>query len=87
LTPEPSLQVSSPSISQFPINIECRLTETVPVGSHDLFLGEVVSVRVKEGMLGKDGAVDYTRVDPLVYLSPGYWTVSEKIGWYGISKK
>lgn len=48
LTPEPSLKVKAPSIAESPVNIECKVKDILPLGSHDMFLAEVVSVQVDD---------------------------------------
>ena len=85
LTAEPSLHVRSPTIAQCPASIECRLVKTVDLGSHHLFLGEMVTVRVTRDIVDEKGGVDFREMDPLLYLSPGYWTVDERVGIYNKS--
>ncbi|HUT97585.1 MAG TPA: flavin reductase family protein [bacterium] len=67
LTPVPSEKVAPPRIGEFPVNIECALRHTLPLGSHDLFVGEVLSVHVARSVAGEDGRVDSNRLASVVY--------------------
>ncbi|MBN1786165.1 MAG: flavin reductase family protein [Candidatus Methanofastidiosa archaeon] len=86
-TPEKSKKVSSPRIRECPINIECYLDRTVHLGTHDLFIGQIVNVAVDEGLMGKDMKPDIGRIDTLVYAMGGYFKLGESIGSYGFSLK
>ena len=69
LTPGKSTVVSAPLIEESPLCIECRVKEIVSLGSHDMFIADVVNVRA----------------DPLVYVHGGYYELGEKIGKFGWS--
>ena len=60
LTPAPGSAVQTPIIAECPINIECRVNHTLPLGSHDLFVGEVVAVQV-----GQEVSALVVKVDPV----------------------
>jgi flavin reductase (DIM6/NTAB) family NADH-FMN oxidoreductase RutF len=80
LTAEPSTRVRAPTVRECPLAIECRLVNTVSVGTHDLFLGEVVAVRAAPTAAKNAAMVDWAAVDPLLYLMPEYWRAGEKVG-------
>lgn len=86
LTPEPAEKVKPPLIRECPVNIECVVREKIPLGSHHLFLGEVVSVHVDQDILNDEGGVDFTKVAPFVYNQREYWSLHQKIGVHGFSK-
>ncbi|MFA5145856.1 MAG: flavin reductase family protein [Candidatus Omnitrophota bacterium] len=86
-TPLNSKKTVSRAIEECPVNIECRLKRSVSLGAHDMFIGEVVLVRVDESILGKDGAIDYKKADPIVYNQGEYWNLGNNIGRYGCSLK
>jgi flavin reductase (DIM6/NTAB) family NADH-FMN oxidoreductase RutF len=68
--------------------MECRVRETVSLGSHDLFLGEVVALHVKEEIQKEKGGIDITKILPMVFC-PGaneYWSLGKCIGHYGFTK-
>lgn len=79
LTPEPSRRVKAPLIKECPVNLECVLQKTVKVGSHDLFLGEVVAVHVDQDVLDEKGRIDYAKAKPFVYNQGEYWSLGKKI--------
>ncbi|OIO80659.1 MAG: flavin reductase family protein [Candidatus Omnitrophica bacterium CG12_big_fil_rev_8_21_14_0_65_43_15] len=80
-------KVKSPLIAECPVNIECRLKGVISLGAHDMFIGEVVAVNADSGVLNSFGAVDYSRVSPVVYNQRQYWSLNKRIGEYGFSRK
>ena len=82
-----SSKIKAPIIKECPVNIECRLLEIKPLGSHDMFIGEVVAVQVDEELLDKEQNIDYKKADPFVYNQGEYFSLFEKIGHYGFSNE
>ncbi len=79
-------RVKVPLIKECPVNIECAVREIVHLGTHDLFIGEVLAVNVDEELL--DGkTIDYKKGSPIAYARGDYWTLGELKGTYGFSKK
>lgn len=70
LTPVRSELVDAPYVGEFPVVIECRLLQTVDLGAHTQFIGEVVDVKADKGVLDASGHVDLALLLPLVY-APG----------------
>ena len=88
LTPEPCAVVKAPSIGEAPISIECRVKQIIPLGSHDMFIGEVVNVLVDEQYLDAEtGKLDVEKMRLLTYAHGGYFTLGEKIGTFGWTVK
>lgn len=86
LTPGPCSVVKAPLIEESPVNIECRVKEIVPLGSHDMFIADVVNVRVDGQYLNNEtGAFDMASFNPLVYVHGGYYSLGHKIGKFGWS--
>ena len=86
LTPGPAATVRAPIIVEAPINIECRVVEIRPLGSHDMFLAEVTNVKADRQYLdGRTGAFDLARADLLAYAHGQYFTLGRKIGGFGFS--
>lgn len=79
LTPVKSALVDAPYIKEFPMVIECRLKQTVELGSHTMFIGEIMDVKADGSVLSEDGAPDIEKLKPFVY-APG----TSK--FYGIGK-
>jgi flavin reductase (DIM6/NTAB) family NADH-FMN oxidoreductase RutF len=83
---EPSNVVASPSLSDCYVNIECRLKSITPLGSHDLFLAEVVSVSVDESIIDEKGKIHLEKANLIAYSHGEYFTLSNKpIGKFGYS--
>jgi len=81
-------KVKPPLIDECPVQMECMVKEMISLGSHDLFLGEIVALHVKEEVLKEKGRIDISRVLPLVFC-PGaneYWNLGKCIGHYGFTK-
>jgi len=79
LTPAPAERVKSPIIKECPVNLECALKDVHKLGSHDLFLGEVVAVHVDDRLINEKGEVDYTKTKPFVYIQGQYWSLQKPI--------
>lgn len=71
LTPVRSELVDAPYVGEFPLVIECRLVQTVDLGAHTQFIGEVVDVKAEEGVLDASGHVDLALLLPLIYAPGG----------------
>jgi flavin reductase (DIM6/NTAB) family NADH-FMN oxidoreductase RutF len=87
LTAEQADKVKAPLIRECPVNLECRLNSVVPLGAHDLFIGEIVQVHVDQEVLDEKGHIDFKKADPFVYNVGEYWNLNKKIGTYGYSKQ
>lgn len=85
LTPVPASHVRVPLIGECPIHLECVVRQTVAVGSHDLFLGEVVAVQVDESVLDTHGRVDYSRAGLLLYAEGHYHNLGTTLSKHGFS--
>lgn len=83
----PSEIVKPPLIQECSVNIECVLRQKIPLGVHHLFLGEIVCVHVDEQILNEKGRICVSRAFPFVYCQGEYWSLHEKVGVYGFSKK
>jgi len=80
-------EVTAPLIGECPINLECRVDKRLSLGTHDLFICQVLRSHVDEEMVDDAGRVDFGRLEPFVYAGMDYWTLADKIGHYGYSKK
>lgn len=87
LTPEQADKVEAPLIRECPVNIECILKSIVPLGAHDLFLGEIIQVHIDKDILDEKGSIDFKKAAPFVYNVGEYWNLNKKIGTYGYSKR
>ncbi|MEF9954305.1 MAG: flavin reductase family protein [Clostridium sp.] len=87
LTPVPASQVKVPLIKESPVNIECRVTEIKELGSHHMFLAEVVAIEVNEEYIDKTGKFELHKASPIVYSHGEYYGLSELLGTFGYSIK
>ena len=85
LTPQESLTVKAPGIAESPVNIECRVTQILPLGSHHMFLAEVQGVSVAEELLDARGALHLERADLVAYSHGAYVRLGEELGRFGYS--
>ena len=63
------------------------MKDVIPLGAHDLFLGEIIQVHVDEDVLDAKGHIDFKKADPFVYNVGEYWNLNKKIGTYGYTKQ
>lgn len=88
LTPEPAQIVKAPLIAESPLNIECQVVEIKELGSHDMFIANVVAVNAEEKLMDKStGAFQLNHAKPLAYSHGKYYGLGEKIGGFGFSVK
>jgi flavin reductase (DIM6/NTAB) family NADH-FMN oxidoreductase RutF len=83
LTPAPASQVRVPLIAECPVALECRVTQRMTLGSHDLFVGQVLAVQLDDTVLDAHGRLDQERAQPLAYGGGYYWQLAERLGRFG----
>ena len=86
LTPGKAKIVSAPIIEESPLCIECRVKEIISLGSHDMFIADVVNVKADDKYLNAEtGKSELSEANPLVYVHGGYFELGPKIGKFGWS--
>lgn len=87
LTPVAGSEVKAPLIKECPVNLECRVIEVTSLGTHDLFLGEIVAVHMDEEVMNDKGSIDIAKLRPIAYCPQAsqYWSLKEVIGSYGFT--
>lgn len=85
LTPLPADKVSAPLIDESPVNIECKVKQVLKLGTHDMFLAEVVAVHVDEAYMNEKGTFSLSKADPMVYSHGSYYTLGKELGSFGYS--
>lgn len=86
LTPGPATKIKAPVIVEAPINIECRVIEVRNLGTHDMFLAEVVNVKADRQYIDPaTGAFDLAKAEPLAFAHGQYFALGRKIGKFGFS--
>ena len=88
LTPAKSEKVNAPIVEESPLSIECRVKEIVKLGSHDMFIAEVLNVQADEKYMdAKTGTFDMQKAKLLAYSHGNYYKLGEQIGRFGWSVK
>lgn len=85
LTAAPSLVVSAPSIEECPVSIECVVKDITHLGSHDMFLAEIVGITADEEICDEKGRFDFRKADLLAYVHGEYFGLGKKYGSFGYS--
>ncbi|MGQ9508115.1 MAG: flavin reductase family protein [Thermodesulfobacteriota bacterium] len=88
LTAIPSEKVKPPLIEECPVQMECEVKQIIPLGSHELFLGQIIALHVKEEIQKEKGRINILKALPMVYC-PGaheYWSLGQYLGHYGFTK-
>ena len=87
LSPEPATKISAPMIAESPLNIECEVREIISLGSHDMFISEIVAVNADDSLFNKAGKLDFIKVGLLAYAHGEYFTLGKRLGGFGFSVK
>ena len=85
LTPAKADQVSCPLVLESPVNIECRVTQMIPLGSHDMFLAKVLCVHVDEKLLDQKGKLRLDKAGLIAYSHGTYHALGKSLGTFGFS--
>ncbi len=87
LTPTESPNVSAPMISECPLHLECKVTETVELGTHTMFIADIVGCVVAKECVNQDGKLEIEACNLLAYAHGTYFSLGEKLGTFGYSVK
>lgn len=85
LTPMPSLEVKAPSVAQSPVNIECRVRQVEELGSHHMFIAEVVAVQADNAYMDEKKRFHLSKTEPICYSHGEYYLLGKKLGTFGYS--
>lgn len=85
LTAIPASQVKAPMIGESPVNIECKVRQVLPLGSHDMFLADVVAVHADEKYMDENHKFHLEQTDPIIYSHGSYFGCGELLGTFGYS--
>ncbi len=86
LTPEKGVVVDAPLIAESPLNIECRVKEILPLGSHDMFIADVVNIMADAEYIDKNtGKFHLEKTKLLTYVHGEYFGLGRKLGYFGWS--
>lgn len=87
LTKIPANYIKAPMIKECPVNIECKVRQIEELGSHHMFIGEIVNINVDKEYLLDNGKIDTSKLKTLSYLGTEYCIADKKVGDRGICLK
>lgn len=85
LTKEKAEFIKAPLIKESPVSIECKVIEERNLGSHTMFVAEVLSIDADEEYIDEKGAFDISKCDLIAYANGGYYKLGKKLGKFGYS--
>lgn len=85
LTPQPSQHIAAPGIAESPLNLECKVTKVIELGSHDMFLAEVLGVTVDEKYMDEKGTFHLNDSGLVAYSHGTYFELGDMLGTFGYS--
>ncbi len=85
LTKEPSSVLSVPLIAELPLAVDCRVKDVIPLGTHDMFLAEIVGVEVDPALLDKDSKLHIERAGLAAFAHGEYYALGRQLGTFGFS--
>ena len=85
LTPEAGQIVRSPVIAECPLALECRVTDIIPLGSHEMVLADIVAVDVDESLVDASGKLHLDKANLLAFAHGEYFELGKKLGTFGYS--
>lgn len=80
-------KISAPLIAESPLNIECQVTQIIPLGSHHMFLAKVAAVNVDEKLLDAKGVLHLEKAGLVAYVHGRYYSLGRELGSFGYSVK
>lgn len=85
LTEQLSKHIQAPGIAESPLNLECRITQVIPLGSHDMFLAEILGVTVDERYMDQNGKFHLNDAGLVAYSHGEYLELGKRLGKFGFS--
>ena len=77
--------VKCPMIKESPVSVECKVREIIKMGSHDVFIADVLAINASKEYIDKKGAFDISKCDLIAYANGGYYLLGKKLGKFGFS--
>ena len=85
LTVTKGVKIDAPMVDQSPVNLECKVTDIVHLGSHDMFIADIVGVNVDENLLDEKGKLHLSKAGLCAYAHGEYFALGKQIGDFGFS--
>lgn len=85
LTKQAGSVVSAPMIAESPISLECKVFDVISLGSHDMFLADVVAVHADESIVDESGKIDFALAHLVNYQHGDYYRCGRQLGRFGFA--
>jgi len=85
LTKEPAFNIECPLIAESPLSLECKVDKIISLGSHDMFLADIVGVAVDEQLIDSAGKLHLDKACLAAYAHGEYFALGKRLGWFGYS--
>ena len=85
LQKEPANEIECPILADAPVALECRVTDVISLGSHDMFLADIVAVDVEESLIDESGKLHLDRAGLAAFAHGEYYELGRRIGTFGYS--
>lgn len=85
LETERASEIDCPVLAASPLALECRVTDVIPLGSHDMFLADIVAIDVNEDLVDENGKLHLDRAGLVAYSHGEYFELGKRIGKFGFS--
>lgn len=85
LTAVPASAVDAPLLEQCPVNIECRVRQVIPLGSHDMFMADILAIDAAKELLDEKGRLALEKAGLLAYAHGQYFSLGKQLGTFGFS--
>lgn len=85
ITAEASTEIAAPSLAESPLSLECKVTDIIPLGTHDMFMADIVAVTVKDELISPEGKLRLEKSGLVAYAHGEYYELGKKLGFFGFS--
>ena len=82
---EKANEVNTVMLTDSPVTLECRVCDIIPLGTHDMFLADIVAVNVAQELIDENGRLDLQKADLIAYSHGEYFRLGQKLGTFGYS--
>lgn len=82
---EPASKVSCPMLAESPLSLECRVTDELPLGTHNMLLADIVAVNADESLLDKNQKLDMQKAQLIAFAHGVYYELGKQLGTFGYS--
>ncbi len=84
---EPASAVGCPILAESPLSLECRVTDVIPLGSHEMFLADIVAIDVDESLVDEQGKLHLERAGLAAFAHGEYFELGKKIATFGFAPR